>query len=79
MKLLKTSFCVLLAILLMAPLFGMMSTMVVTGKMSFFSDALGHSAFTGIAIGCLCGIAAPTWAAVVFSVIFALILSKNAL
>ena len=35
-----------LALLLMAPLFGLMSTMVVTGKMSFFSDALGHSAFT---------------------------------
>ena len=37
----------LLAILLMAPLFGLMSTMIVTGRMSFFSDALGHSAFTG--------------------------------
>ena len=65
----------LLAILLMAPLFGLMSTMVVTGKMSFFSDALGHSAFTGIAIGALCGIAAPTWAAVLFSVVFALLFS----
>ena len=41
----------LLAILLLSPLFGLMSTMVVTGRMSFFSDALGHSAFTGIAIG----------------------------
>ena len=30
----------LLAILLMAPLFGLMSTMIVTGRMSFFSDAL---------------------------------------
>ena len=38
-----------LAVLLMTPLFGLMSTMIVTGKMSFFSDALGHSAFTGIA------------------------------
>ena len=41
----------LLAVLVMAPLFGLMSTMIVTGQMSFFSDALGHSAFTGIAIG----------------------------
>ena len=65
----------LLAILLMAPLFGLLSTMVVTGKMSFFSDALGHSAFTGIAIGAICGIAAPTWAAVIFSVVFALLFS----
>ena len=46
----------LLAILIMAPLFGLLSTMIVTGKMSFFSDALGHSGFTGIAIGVLCGI-----------------------
>ena len=63
----------LLAILIMAPLFGLLSTMVVTGRMSFFSDALGHSAFTGIAIGCICGITAPVWAAVIFSVVFALL------
>ncbi len=65
----------LLAVLLMAPLFGLCSTMVVTGKMSFFSDALGHSAFTGIAIGCIFGIAAPTWFAVLFCVIFAILFS----
>ena len=65
----------MLAMLLMAPLFGLLSTMVVTGRMSFFSDALGHSAFTGIAIGSIFGIAAPTWAAVAFSVGFALLFS----
>ena len=65
----------LLALLLMAPLFGLMSTMIVTGRMSFFSDALGHSAFTGIAIGALCGITMPTLAAVMFSVAFALLFS----
>lgn len=65
----------LLAVLLMAPLFGLMSTMIVTGRMSFFSDALGHSAFTGIAIGCICGVAAPTWVAVIFAVAFALLFS----
>ena len=64
-----------LALLLMAPLFGLMSTMVVTGRMSFFSDALGHSAFTGIAIGSIFGLAAPTWAAVLFSIGFALLFS----
>ena len=64
-----------LAILIMSPLFGLMSTMIVTGRMSFFSDALGHSAFTGIAIGCICGLAAPTWAAVAFSLVFALLFS----
>ena len=65
----------LLAILLMAPLFGLLSTMIVTGRMSFFSDALGHSAFTGIAIGAICGVAAPIWVAVIFSIVFALLFS----
>ena len=64
-----------LAILIMAPLFGLTSTMIVTGRMSFFSDALGHSSFTGIAIGAICGIANPTWVAVVFSLVFALLFS----
>ncbi len=65
----------LLAVIIMTPLFGLLSTMIVTGKMSFFSDALGHSAFTGIAIGAICGIANPTWVAVVFSAVFALLFS----
>ena len=65
----------LLAILLMAPLFGILSTMIVTGRMSFFSDALGHSAFTGIAIGCIFGAATPTGVAVIFSLVFALLFS----
>lgn len=63
----------LLVVLILGPLFGILSTMIVTGKMSFFSDALGHSAFTGIAIGVLCGFAAPTWCAVALSVFFALL------
>lgn len=65
----------LLAVLLMAPLFGLCSTMIVTGRMSFFSDALGHSAFTGIAIGCICGIGEPTWMAVLFAVAFSALFS----
>ncbi len=63
----------LLAVLVISPLFGLLSTMVVTNRMSFFSDALGHSAFTGIAIGVLCGFADPMWIAVVFAVVFALL------
>ena len=46
----------LLAILVMTPLFGILGTMIVNNKMAFFSDALGHSALTGIAIGILAGI-----------------------
>ena len=65
----------LLAIILMAPLFGLTSTMIVTGRMSFFSDALGHSAFTGIAIGAIFGIISPTVVSVIFSLLFALLFS----
>lgn len=61
----------LLAVLVISPLFGILSTMVVHSHMSFFSDALGHSAFTGMAIGAICGYQEPTWAAVIFAVIFA--------
>lgn len=64
-----------LAILLISPIFGLTSTMIVTGKMSFFSDALGHSAFTGIAIGCICGLGEPTWTAVGFAILLALLFS----
>ena len=65
----------LLAVFIMAPLFGLLSTMIVTGKMSFFSDALGHSGFTGIAVGVLCGLVQPIYAAVGLAVVFALLFS----
>ena len=65
----------LLAVLVVTPLFGILSTMVVQSRMSFFSDALGHSAFTGMAIGALCGLADPLWCAVVFAIAFALLFS----
>lgn len=63
----------LLAILVISPLFGLLSTMVVEKKMSFFSDALGHSAFTGIAAGTLAGFADPSWCAVALAICFALL------
>ena len=63
----------LLAVLVISPLFGILSTMVVHSRMSFFSDALGHSAFTGMAIGALCGFNEPSWAAVIFAILFALL------
>ena len=46
----------LLAVLVAAPLFGTLGSFVVSNKMSFFSDAIGHSALTGIAFGVLLGI-----------------------
>lgn len=61
----------LLAVLLITPVFGLMGTMIVNNRMAFFSDAIGHSALTGIAIGVLLGIHNPLWAMVLFSVLFA--------
>jgi len=67
-----------LAILIACPLFGTLGTVVVSNKMSFFSDAIGHSALTGIAIGVLLGIAEPTVAMVIFALLlgFAIITVK---
>ena len=63
----------LLAVLVISPLFGLLSTMVVQSRMSFFSDALGHSAFTGMAIGAIVGFIDPMWCAVLFAILFALL------
>jgi zinc transport system permease protein len=65
----------LLAVLLVAPIFGILGTMVVNNRMAFFSDALGHGAFTGIVIGGLAGFMEPVWSAVVFSIVFSLVIS----
>lgn len=64
-----------LAILLITPLFGLLSTMVVSNRMAFFSDSLGHGAFTGLAIGAVAGIFSPMTSLVVFSVFFALMIT----
>lgn len=62
----------LLAVILISPLFGLVGTMIVNNKMSFFSDALGHSALTGIAIGVMLGIDNYIISMLAFSIIFAL-------
>ena len=66
----------LLAILIMTPLFGLVGTVIVNNKMAFFSDALGHSALTGIAIGAILGITNPTISMIIFGIVFALLLNK---
>lgn len=66
----------LLGILLVSPMFGLLGTMVVNNKMSFFSDAIGHSALTGIAIGVILGINNPLYSMLAFSIIFAVTLIK---
>ncbi|MGE5416553.1 MAG: metal ABC transporter permease [Acidobacteriota bacterium] len=65
----------LLAILLVSPIFGLAGTMVVNNRMAFFSDAIGHAALTGIAIGVLLGLGSPMWAMLAFSVLLAVLIS----
>ena len=64
-----------LAVLLVTPLFGLLSTMVVSNRMAFFSDSLGHGAFTGLAVGVLLGWLSPLLSLVAFSVVFALLIT----
>lgn len=66
----------LLAVLLIAPLMGVLGTMAVNNKMAFFSDALGHSAFTGIALGVILGIRNEIISLVAFGVLVALIITR---
>ncbi|WP_407400677.1 metal ABC transporter permease [Treponema sp.] len=68
-----------LAILIACPLFGMLGTSVVSNRMSFFSDAIGHSALTGIALGVIIGIRDVTVSMIAFSLLlsFAIISVKR--
>lgn len=63
-------------ILIITPLFGMMGTMIVNRKMAFFSDALGHSALTGIAIGVVLGVSNTNISMILFAIVFAVLLNQ---
>ena len=66
----------LLAVVLIAPLMGVLGTMAVNNKMAFFSDALGHSALTGVALGVLLGVKNETVSLVAFGVLLALVITR---
>ncbi len=66
----------LIAVLLIAPLMGILGTMAVNNKMAFFSDALGHSAFTGVALGVILGIGNEVISLIAFGVLVALIITR---
>jgi zinc transport system permease protein len=63
-----------LAILLLTPLLGLLGTMAVNHQMAFFSDALGHSALTGIGLGILLGLRNDLVAMLVFGIIWAILI-----
>ncbi len=65
----------LLAVLIITPLFGMIGTVIVNNNMAFFSDALGHSALTGIAIGVILGLVSTDISMMLYAVAFALFLN----
>jgi zinc transport system permease protein len=61
----------LLAVLLVGPALGAIGTSVVNHQMAFFTEAVGHAALTGIAIGALAGMGDPFWAMILFAVALA--------
>ena len=66
----------LLAILLLTPLLGLLGNMAVNQQMAFFSDALGHSALTGIGLGIVLGVSSDLLAMLVFGVVWALLICR---
>jgi len=64
----------LAAILILSPLLGALSTLVVSNRLAYFSDAIGHSALTGVALGAVLGLADASWAVVAFSLLLALVI-----
>ena len=62
----------LLAVLLVSPLLGALGTVVVANRMAFFSEAIGHAAFTGIALGVLLGLTDPLWSMIGFALLLTL-------
>ena len=63
-----------LAVLLLTPLLGLLGTMAVNHQMAFFSDALGHSAITGIGLGMLLGLRNDLVALLIFGTVWAILI-----
>lgn len=64
----------LLSILIIGPVLGALGTMVVSKRLAFFSNAVGHAALTGVAIGIMLGepVTAPYTSLFAFCVLFAI-------
>lgn len=63
-----------LAILLLTPLLGLLGSMAVNQQMAFFSDALGHSALTGIGLGIVLGMGNDLVSMLIFGVVWAILI-----
>ncbi len=62
-----------LAILLISPVLGLFGTLVISNRLSFFSDALGHSMLLGMALGLLFGFSNLMVSMLIFGMIFAMV------
>lgn len=62
-----------LATILIGLLFGFLGSMVVNNKMAFFSEALGHSALTGIGIGVIIGVSDTLYSMIIFAIFMAIV------
>jgi zinc transport system permease protein len=67
----------LLCALMLGPLLGGVGTMVVTKRLAFFSEAVGHAAMTGVAFGIILGepYTAPYVSLFSFCILFGLIMN----
>lgn len=65
----------LLAVLLASPLYAVLGCLVVNSRMAFFSEAIGHAALTGVALGTLAGLTDPTPAVLLFAALLALLIA----
>ena len=66
----------LLAAVLLGPILGGLGTLVIAKRLAFFSEAVGHGALTGIALGILLGepVQSPFIGLFTFCMVFALLL-----
>lgn len=67
----------LICAVLIGPILGSIGTMVVSKKMAFFSEAVGHAAMTGIAIGVILGepYASPYVSLFAYCILFGLLIN----
>lgn len=62
-----------LATILIGLLFGFLGSMVVNNKMAFFSEALGHSALTGIGLGVILGVSDTLYSMIIFAIFMSVV------
>ena len=64
----------LMAIILIAPICGVLGTLIVNNRMAFFADSIGHGALAGLAAGVIFGCSDPSISLILFAALFAIAL-----